>query len=92
MPDLPALLEAIRANPADGPRWLALAACLWDNGRDDEAAVVRAYWPVLRVNVTEGNVYVEANVADVARHAAPLGRRAREVEWRAADQRRGADD
>jgi hypothetical protein len=49
------------------------------------------YWPVLRDNVTEGKVPVEATLADVARHAALLGRPAREAEGR-ADQRRGADD
>ena len=32
------------------PRWLALASRLWDNGRDDEAAAIGTFWPVLRDN------------------------------------------
>jgi hypothetical protein len=35
MPDLPAILDAIRERPEDERRWLALASWLWDNGRDD---------------------------------------------------------
>jgi uncharacterized protein (TIGR02996 family) len=44
MPDLPAILDAIRQQPDDERHWLAFAGWLWDNGRDDEAAVVRAFW------------------------------------------------
>jgi hypothetical protein len=40
MSDLPALLVAITGQPDDELRWVALAIWLWDNGRDDEAAVV----------------------------------------------------
>ena len=58
MPDLPQLLAAIRDKPDDGPRWLALASWLWDNGRDngrdDEAAAVRVFWPTLRDNLANG--------------------------------------
>jgi hypothetical protein len=85
MPDLPAILDAIRERPDDGARWEALGAWLWDNGRDDEAAAVRVYWPVLRDNVVEAGVSAEDTVADVARHARILGGAGREVERRAAD-------
>jgi len=44
-PDHADHLDAIRSNPDDESRWLALAGWLWDNGRDDEAAVVRVFWP-----------------------------------------------
>jgi hypothetical protein len=74
MLDLPAILAAIRERPDDAPRWLALAAWLWDNGRDDEAAAVRIFWPTLRDNVVEARVSVEDTLADVARHAGILGR------------------
>jgi uncharacterized protein (TIGR02996 family) len=58
--DLPQFLAAIRERPDDGPRWLALARWLTDNGRDDEAAAVRVFWPTLRDNLAVG-------VAEVAR-------------------------
>jgi uncharacterized protein (TIGR02996 family) len=79
VPDLPAVLDAIREKPDDGPRWLALASWLWDNGRDDEAAAVRAFWPALRENV-EAGVSLDGTLRQVAFHAKMLGRRAREVE------------
>jgi hypothetical protein len=76
----PELLDTIRANPDDGPRWLALAGWYWDNGRDDEAVAVRVFWPALRDDLER--VTLEATLADVARHAAILGKRAREIEGR----------
>jgi hypothetical protein len=53
MPDLPALLDALRERLDDEGRWLALAGWLRDNDRDDEAAVVRVFWPTLRDNVLD---------------------------------------
>jgi hypothetical protein len=50
MPD-PDLRAAIVAGPNDGERWLNLARWFAENGRDDEAAVVRVFWPAL---LTEG--------------------------------------
>jgi uncharacterized protein (TIGR02996 family) len=41
----PTVPDAIRERPDDGARWLALAGWLFDNGRDDEAVAVRAFWP-----------------------------------------------
>ena len=73
---------AIRERPDGGARWLALAGWLWDNGRDDEAAPVRAFWPTLRDNVTEGGVSVEDTLRQLGRHAKILSRRAREVQER----------
>ena len=80
MPDLPVILDAIREKPDVGPRWLALAEWFADNGRDDEAAAVRVYWPVLRDNLARTSL--ESTLADVAWHARLLGRRAREDEGR----------
>jgi hypothetical protein len=80
MPDLPAILDALREKPADGPRWLVLAGWVFDNGRDDEAVAVRVYWPVLRDNLARASL--ESTLADVARHSRLLGQREREVEGR----------
>jgi hypothetical protein len=77
MPDLPAILDAIRERPDDGKRWTALASWLWDNGRDDEAAAVRAFWPALRDTVVEAGVSLDETLRQVASHARTLGRRAR---------------
>jgi uncharacterized protein (TIGR02996 family) len=78
VPDLPAVLDAIRERPDDGARWLALAGWLLDNGRDDEAAAVRVYWPVLRDNLARASL--ESTLADVAGHSRLMGRRALEME------------
>jgi uncharacterized protein (TIGR02996 family) len=79
----PGPLDAIRERPDDGPRWLALAGWLLDKGRDDEAVVIRTFWPVLRDSLAV------ATLDDVARNAGPLSAVAREVERRA---REGPDD
>jgi hypothetical protein len=76
MPDLPGALEALRADPADGSRWLALTPWLGD----DAAAAVRVFWPTLRDNVTKGGVSVDATLVDVARNARVLVDVARQVE------------
>jgi uncharacterized protein (TIGR02996 family) len=86
MPDLPALLDAIRERPDDGLRWLALASWLWDNGRDDEAAAVRAFWPALRDTVVEAGVSLDETLRQVAWHSKTLARRAREMGSRAAHE------
>jgi hypothetical protein len=65
-------------------RWVALATWLWDDGRDDETAVVRAYWPTLRDNRTVFGVSLHETLRPVARHSVLLGRRAREIEEGAA--------
>jgi hypothetical protein len=83
VPDLPAVPDAIRERPDDGPRWLALAGWLLDNGRGDEAVAVRVYWPVLRDNLARASL--ESTLEDVARHARLLGRRARGAEARSQD-------
>jgi uncharacterized protein (TIGR02996 family) len=84
MPILPALLDAIREEPNDERRWIALASWLWDNGRDDEAAVVRMFWPTLRDNVTISGVSLLQTLRQMTRHQRLLGRRAKEIEERAA--------
>jgi uncharacterized protein (TIGR02996 family) len=82
-PDVVVILNAIRKRPDDGKRWLALASWLWDNGRDDEAATVRALWPTLRDNMAY--VSLEATLYDVARHAKLLAKIARKMDRRADD-------
>jgi hypothetical protein len=84
MPDLAQLLDAIRAGPDAEAGWLALGSWLRDNGRDDEAAAVRVFWSALRDNLTDFCVSVEQTLRELGRHAARLGRRAREIEGREA--------
>jgi len=81
-PDLTVILTAIRERPDDGSHWLALASWLEDNGRDDEAAAVRVFWPTLRDNVTVAGLSVNVALRELTRHAAALGRRARQIEDR----------
>jgi uncharacterized protein (TIGR02996 family) len=87
MDDLPTLTAAIAEDPDDRPRWLALAAWLRDNGRGDEAVVIRTFWPTLRDNLAATTM--EATLADVARNAGLLSAVAREVERR---KREGPED
>jgi hypothetical protein len=47
MPGLPAILDAICDQPDDERYGLTLAGGLCDIGRDNEAAVVRVFWPTL---------------------------------------------
>jgi hypothetical protein len=82
-PDLAAILNAIREDPDDGPRWLALAAWLWDYGRDDESVVVRVLWSTLRDNVADTSL--KATLAEVKRSAKTLAKWARKIEARADD-------
>jgi uncharacterized protein (TIGR02996 family) len=81
----PALLAAIAAHPDDEARWLALAAWLRDEGRHDEAAAVRAFWPALRDSLAAGRS-LESALGLLRRHAGRLGRRARECEDRVATE------
>jgi uncharacterized protein (TIGR02996 family) len=81
MPDLPALLDAISANPDDGDRWLNLAQWYRDNGRNDEALTVRVFWPTLRDNLAHASL--EATLEDVVKHSKVLAGLAQEVEQRA---------
>lgn len=85
-PDLAVVLTALRERPDDGHRWLALASWLWDHDRDDEAVAVQVFWPTLRDNVVVSGASVHATLRQVARHAAQLGHRAREVERRLAGE------
>lgn len=86
--DFPAvLLDAIRNDSANAGRWLALAAWLSVQGRDDEAVAVRGLWPTLRYNLACASL--EATLADVARNAAVLAAIAREKERQADDTQAG---
>ena len=80
-------MSAIAPDSADGAHWLALSPWLRDNGRDDEAVVVRALWPALRDRLAAAPL--EATLDDVARNARLLPALAREVEGRASE---GPDD
>jgi hypothetical protein len=80
----PAVLDAIREKPDDGPGWFALAAWRLDNGRDDEAVVIRAFWPTLRDNLSATTI--EATPDDVARNARLLSAVAQEVERRTSEE------
>ena len=82
-PKLITILDAIREDPDDADRWLALACWLHDNGKDDEATTVRVLWPTLRNNL-ECESLAET-LADVARNAKMLAALARKVE-RQADE------
>ena len=77
----PALLAAIRADPDDGARWLALAGWFRDDGRDDESAAVRVFWLALRDSPAAGRS-IDLVLADVGRNAGLLGASAREIEGR----------
>ena len=88
MPDRQAILDAIRERPDDGPHGLALASWLWDNGRDDEAAAVRAFWPALGYNVVEAGMSLDETLPQVAFHVKMLGRRAREMKAQSAERAR----
>jgi hypothetical protein len=66
--------------------WLALGARLADDGEADESAVVRVYWPALADTIATG-VTLDAVLDQVRRHAAWLGRLAREAEDRSLDRR-----
>jgi hypothetical protein len=82
-PDLAVLLDVVRANPNDRRGWLKLASWLWDNGRDDEALVVRVLWRGLRDNVADSSL--KATLAEVKRSARRLVIWARKIEARADD-------
>jgi hypothetical protein len=71
-----AILQAVRCKPGDPACWLAVAGSLADNGRDDEAAAVRVFYPVLRDSLDRG-ASLEGTLDIVRRNAARLARRAR---------------
>jgi hypothetical protein len=79
MSDYEAILDSIRRKLNDPARWLALAGWLADNGRDDEAAALRVFHPVLEENLDRGAT-LESTLAIVERNAARLARRARRME------------
>jgi uncharacterized protein (TIGR02996 family) len=80
----PALLAAILADPDDEVAWLALAAWLRDDGRDDEAAAVRVFWPALR-NSLGGGRTLDFTLEYVRANARRLGREARQFEGPAGE-------
>jgi hypothetical protein len=82
-PDLAAILNAIRERPDDGSCWVALSSWLWDNGRDDEALVVRVLWPTLRDNFTCESL--KATLSEVKRSRKRLAKLSRKIEGRADD-------
>jgi hypothetical protein len=80
------LLNAIRSDPDDEARWLALAQHLDDGGDYDLAIVLRTHWRVCRQGLRDGDTVEQAveqlrgiTLSDLARLAARA---------RAADARR----
>jgi hypothetical protein len=70
--------------PTTEAEWLVLAARL-DGGRADEAAVVRVYWPAI-ADSFPACLSVQTALDYIRRHAAWLGRLAREAEEQALDR------
>jgi hypothetical protein len=76
-----ALTAAVAAEPDRESAWLALAAWFRDNGRDEEAAAVRVFWPALRDGLAGGRT-LERILEYVRVNAWRLGPQAREWEKR----------
>jgi len=75
------IVHSIRENPDDPTHWHALASWLADNGREEEAAVVRVFWPAIADTVALGVPVAEA-LEQVRRNAMRLGKAARDIEER----------
>jgi hypothetical protein len=86
--DLPTIRDRIHAEPDHEPHWVALAAWLRDNGRVDEAAAVRVFWPALADGIGPRSP-LDRFLALVARHAVRLGTRAREAAKRGRGEMSG---
>ena len=79
MNDLPAILDAITHDRESEALWRAYAPWLSDNGRDDEAAAIHAFWPAIADTIAMGTPLAEV-MEQVRANAARLGRIAWEVE------------
>jgi hypothetical protein len=79
MPEPADLQSAIRSDSDRVSGWLALAAHYRNEGWDDEAAVLRVFWPALRDTLAAGRT-LESVLDRVRRDAEPLGRWARQFE------------
>jgi hypothetical protein len=84
------LLNAIRSDPDDAARWLALAQHLDDGGEFDLAILLRAQWPACRQCLQDGDTVEQAvermrtiSLVDLAQ----LSARARAVEEPPTDRR-----
>jgi hypothetical protein len=73
-----AVLRAVRDRPDDGGAWARLTDWLRDNGHDDEADAVRAFWPAIADSLAMGMPLTRA-MGLLGRHAAGLGRLARRL-------------
>jgi uncharacterized protein (TIGR02996 family) len=74
------LLSAIRSDPDDEARWLALAQHLDDDGDYGLAILMRTHWPVCRDFVRDGDTVEQVvermrkiSLADLARLVARAG-------------------
>jgi hypothetical protein len=90
VPDLPAILDRIRAEPDAEAGWLALAAHLHDNGEYDLAVIMRHHWDAARDSLKDGLTVEQA--IDQFRTMPPrimrrIATRARESEERGLSDR-----
>jgi hypothetical protein len=73
-----AVLRAVRDRPEDGAAWAALTEWLADNGHEDEAGAVRAFWPAIADSLYMGMPLTRA-MSLLRRHASGLGKLARRL-------------
>jgi hypothetical protein len=73
-----AVLRAARDRPEDGAAWAALTGWLADNGHQDEADAVRAFWPAIADSLYMGMPLTRA-MSLLGRHAAGLAKLARRL-------------
>jgi hypothetical protein len=73
-----AVLRAVRDRPDNGAAWAALTEWLGDNGHEDEADAVRAFWPAIADSLYMGMPLTRA-MSLLGRHAAGLGKLARRL-------------
>ncbi len=73
-----AILRALRDRPDDGAAWARFTDWLVDNGHDDEADAVRAFWPAIADSLYMGMPLMRA-MSLLGRHAAGLSKLARRL-------------
>ncbi|HJZ59957.1 MAG TPA: hypothetical protein VKE74_33755 [Gemmataceae bacterium] len=69
-----AVFRAVRAEPDSEDAWARLVVWLQDNGHDDEAEAVAAFWPAIADSVRLGSMTLGECLSLLARHAPALAR------------------